>query len=46
MVNSFTEQLILLNIIIRAETHKHAVLFKNRHVNQDTLVKYFTDRKE
>jgi hypothetical protein len=46
LVNALTEQLVLLNIIIKAESSKHVVLFKNRHVNQDTLVKYFTDRKE
>ncbi len=46
IVNSLNELLILLNLIIKAESNKHVVLFKNRYVNQDTLIKFFMELKE
>lgn len=37
--------IILLNYIIKAENSKHLYLFKNKQINQDTIIKFFVDLK-
>jgi hypothetical protein len=44
-VSAFNEVLILLNHILRAESTKHISIFKNKQINQDTLVNFFVDLK-